>query len=180
MSQPVVIVLASGKGERFAASGGTAPKLKALLAGKPLLEWTLDAVKASGLRWHVEQGAHPGMGDSIAAGVRATRDASGWLILPGDLPLIQPQTLVAVADALAHYDVVVPHYNGQRGHPVGFGETCETALRSLSGMNGAQSIVRAEAAVDAVHDMSIDDEGIVIDVDTVADLRAAELRLAAR
>jgi hypothetical protein len=31
---PVVIVLAAGRGERFAASGGTVHKLQALLAGK--------------------------------------------------------------------------------------------------------------------------------------------------
>jgi molybdenum cofactor cytidylyltransferase len=180
MGSPVVIVLASGRGERFVASGGQGSKLQALLAGKPVLEWTLDAVKASGLRWHVEKAPHAGMGDSIAAAVRATSDAAGWLILPGDLPLVLPQTLRSVADALVHFDVVVPHYRGERGHPVGFGETCETALRGLSGPNGAQSIVRAEAAVDAVHDMEIDDVGIVTDIDTVADLRAAERIAAAR
>jgi molybdenum cofactor cytidylyltransferase len=176
----VVIVLASGRGDRFVASGGQGSKLKALLAGKPVLDWTLEAVKDSGLRWHVESAGHAGMGDSIAAAVRATKDASGWLILPGDLPLIQPDTLVAVANALAHFDVIVPHYRGQRGHPVAFGETCETALRALSGPNGAQSIVRAEAAVGAVHDMEIDDVGIVTDIDTVADLRDAERILASR
>lgn len=180
MGSPVVIVLASGRGERFAASGGQGSKLQAPLAGKAVLDWTLDAVKASGLRWHVERAAHAGMGDSIAAAVRATSDASGWLILPGDLPLIQPDTLRAVADALAHFDVVVPHYRGQRGHPVGFGETCETALCSLKGPQGAQSIVRAEATVDAVHDMEIDDVGIVTDIDTLADLREAERLIAAR
>ncbi len=180
MSQVVVLVLASGKGDRFIASGGTGPKLQALLAGKPVLEWTLDAVKASGLRWHLERAQHAGMGDSIAAAVRATKDASGWLILPGDLPLIRPEALQAVADALAQHDVVVPHYRGQRGHPVGFGDTCEPALRALTGPNGAQSIVRAEAAVGAVHDMEIDDDGIVVDIDTLADLRAAEQLLAAR
>ena len=30
---PTVLVLASGRGERFAASGGDVPKLQALLAG---------------------------------------------------------------------------------------------------------------------------------------------------
>jgi hypothetical protein len=53
-NSPVVIVLASGRGERFVAAGGTGSKLKALLAGKPVLERTLDAVRASGLPWHVE------------------------------------------------------------------------------------------------------------------------------
>jgi GTP:adenosylcobinamide-phosphate guanylyltransferase len=31
-----------------------------------------------------------------------------------------------------------------------------------------------------VHDMEIDDDGIVVDIDTLADLRAAEQLLAAR
>ena len=78
---PTVVVLASGRGERFIASGGSTHKLKALLAGKPLLQHTLDAVKASGLPWHLEDAGHPGMGDSIAAGVRATSGAAGWMIL---------------------------------------------------------------------------------------------------
>jgi molybdenum cofactor cytidylyltransferase len=180
MSSPVVIVLASGRGERFLASGGQGSKLQAPLAGKAVLEWTLDAVKASGLRWHLEQAQHAGMGDAIAAAVRATPGAWGWLILPGDLPLVRPDSLLAVADALNHYDVVVPHYEGQRGHPVGFRDVCESALRELSGAHGAHAVVRAQAAVDAVHDLSIDDVGIVTDIDTVVDLREAEAMVGAR
>ncbi|MGH8803408.1 MAG: NTP transferase domain-containing protein, partial [Polaromonas sp.] len=52
-SLPVVIVLAAGRGERFAASGGQVHKLDALLAGKRVLDHVLDAVRASGLPCHV-------------------------------------------------------------------------------------------------------------------------------
>lgn len=180
MSSPVVIVLASGKGERFVASGGSGNKLHAMLGGKRVIDWTIQAAKDSGLRWHVEEAAHEGMGDCISAAVKAARDATGWLILPGDLPLIQPSTLVAVAESMEHHDVVVPHFRGERGHPVGFDHVCESALRALHGPTGAQSVVRAEAAVDGVFDLELDDEGIVTDVDTVGDLRIAERRLALR
>jgi molybdenum cofactor cytidylyltransferase len=180
MSLPVVLILASGRGSRFTASGGQGNKLHAMLGGRRVIDWTLDAVKASGLRWHVEEGPHEGMGDSIAAAVRATSDASGWLVLPADLPLIQPSTLAAVADALAHHDVVVPHHDGQRGHPVGFDRVCESALRQLRGEVGAQSVLRAYAAAGGVGDLELDDEGIVLDIDTVSDLRAIESRLGAR
>ena len=73
---PVVLVLASGRGDRFVASGGQVHKLRALLAGVPVLEHTLAAVRASGLPWHLEDAGHPGMGDSIAAepGGRPRRD----------------------------------------------------------------------------------------------------------
>ena len=97
---PTVIVLASGRGERFRASGGTQHKLSALLGGRPVLARTLEAVRASGLPWHLEDAGHAGMGDSIAAGVRSTPNDVGWLILPADLPLIQSATLVQVAQAL--------------------------------------------------------------------------------
>ena len=48
LNPPTVLILASGRGERFKASGGTVHKLQALLAGKPVLQHTLDAVRASG------------------------------------------------------------------------------------------------------------------------------------
>jgi molybdenum cofactor cytidylyltransferase len=74
MKSPIVLILASGRGERFIASGGQGSKLDALLAGKRVLDWTLDAVRATGLPYHVEAGGHAGMGDSIAAAVAATQD----------------------------------------------------------------------------------------------------------
>lgn len=174
----VVLVLASGRGERFVASGGRGSKLKALLAGKPVLEHTLDAVRASGLQFHVEDAGHPGMGDSIAAAVRATRDAGGWLVLPGDLPLVKAQTLSAVARALVRGEVqvVVPVCRGERGHPVGFTAACGDALAALVGAKGAAAIVKSNTVVE----LPLDDEGILVDVDTVEALAQAEWLLQLR
>ena len=174
MNSPVVLVLASGRGERFVASGGTGSKLQALLAGRPVLEHTLAAVRASGLPFHVEDAGHPGMGDSIAAGVRATSGAGGWLVLPGDLPLVAPQSLRAVADALQRASIVVPVYRGTRGHPVGFAAQHGPALQALTGTEGAAAIVRAAQPLK----LELDDEGVVTDVDTLDDLARAERLLA--
>lgn len=178
--RPTVLVLASGRGERFAASGGRVHKLQALLAGKTVLQHTLDAVAASGLPWHLESAGHPGMGDTIAAAVRATPDAAGWLILPGDLPLVQADTLRAVADALAHHAVVLPAFQGRRGHPVGFSAACRAGLLDLKGNQGAALVVRAQQAINSVALLALDDVGIVTDIDTVEDLARAEELLAAR
>jgi molybdenum cofactor cytidylyltransferase len=174
-TSPIVIVLASGRGERFVAAGGTGSKLRALLAGKPVLERTLDAVRASGLAWHVEGAGHPGMGDSIAAAVRATRDAPGWLILPGDLPLVRAATLRAVAAALdGRVNAVQPNYRGERGHPVGFAAGCGPQLAALEGNLGASSVLRSMRAIDSVADLAVDDAGVVTDIDTPAALAQAE------
>lgn len=165
----MVVVLASGRGERFVASGGQGSKLRALLAGKPVLEHTLAAVRASGLPFHVEDAGHPGMGDSIAAGVRATADAGGWLVLPGDLPLIAPASLRAVAAALENASIVLPMHRGTRGHPVGFAAGHGPALQALQGSEGAAAIVRAAQPLR----LELDDPGIVTDIDTVEDLARA-------
>ena len=180
-TQPVVLILASGRGERFLASGGQTHKLKALLAGKPVLQHTLDTVRASGLPWHLEDAGHPGMGDSIAAAVRAHANAPGWLVLPGDLPLVKASTLLRVAQAMAEAqerpggtggvaDVVVPEFRGQRGHPVGFSAACGPALMALTGDKGAAAVVKSHR----VQALPVGDEGCVTDVDTLAALQAAE------
>lgn len=180
-NSPVVIVLASGRGERFIAAGGTGSKLQALLAGQPVLSRTLDAVRASGLPWHLEDIGHPGMGDSIAAAVRATPDAPGWLILPGDLPLVRPETLQAVAAALSgRVNAVQPQYRGERGHPVGFAAGCGAQLAALEGGLGASSVLRSMRAIDSVADLEVDDVGVVTDIDTPEALARAQALWLAR
>ncbi len=183
---PTVLILASGRGERFLASGGTTHKLKALLAGKAVLQHTLDAVKASGLPWHLEDAGHPGMGDSIAAAVRKTSEAVGWLILPADLPLIQPATLLLVAQALQTHPVVLPCYAAagnkndknepQRGHPVGFSAVCKQDLLKLDGNKGAAGVIVSYSAIKLI----VNDLGVVTDIDTVDDLARAEAMLKSR
>lgn len=175
---PTVIVLASGRGERFRAAGGEGAKLLALLGGKTVLARTLDAVQASGLPWHLEDAGHPGMGDSIAAAVRATPDAAGWLILPGDLPLVQPATLRRVAAALGKgMQAAQPHYGEERGHPVAFARDCFAALADLKGNQGAAPVLRALNAINSVAEVPVDDIGIVTDIDTPDALARAETLL---
>jgi molybdenum cofactor cytidylyltransferase len=180
-SLPTVIVLASGRGERFIASGGSGSKLQALLAGKAVLEHTLANVRASGLPWHLEDVGHPGMGDSIAAAVRRTAGAAGWLILPGDLPLVRPVTLRQVAAALAGTaHAAHPSWRGERGHPVGFARECGEALMALTGNVGAAPVLKALRAAGRVADIDVDDAGIVADIDTVEALARAEALLGTR
>ncbi|MBV6848774.1 nucleotidyltransferase family protein [Xanthomonas euvesicatoria] len=182
---PVVIVLAAGRGQRFACSGGVTHKLDALLGGLPVLERVLRSVAASGLPYHVVQPASgrsvetDGMGDSIARGVTATANAAGWLILPGDLPLVRTQSLTAVAQGLATHPVVLPIWNRRQGHPVGFGRDCRAALMALGGDEGAAAIVRAHRQAGMVLALQLNDPGIAMDIDTLDDLARAERLLAA-
>jgi len=176
---PTVLILAAGRGERFRAASGT-DKLQELLLGRRVRDWVTQAARDSGLPWHVVEAAHtahissPGMGDSIACGVAATTGAAGWLILPADLPLIQADSLQAVAQALQNHTVVMPFCAGQRGHPVGFGPLARDELLALRGDGGAAPVVAAWKVRGEVCALDLDDIGCITDVDTPAALRAAE------
>lgn len=175
----MLLILAAGSGSRFLASGGASHKLAARIGDASVLEHAIRNAEESGLQWHVVNTGEggPGMGDSIAAGVRATASGNGWLVIPGDLPLVRPRSLVRVASALAlatDHDVVVPRFHGMQGHPVGFVQGLREQLLALSGDKGASSVVRAARERHRVLDLELDDEGIVTDVDTVDDLRHAE------
>jgi len=184
-SDPVVVVLAAGQGQRFRASGAQTGKLQARLHGRSVLEHTLAAVAASGLgAVLVENGPlwrSEGMGHSIARGVALSPDACGWLILPGDLPAVAPASLRAVAQALqALGGVVRPQIDGQWGHPVGFSAAWRDQLLQLTGDSGAQSVVRAAQGPNPLHPLELDDWGALADTDTLADLSAVAARLAQR
>ena len=115
----------------------------------------------------------------------STPDAPGWLVLPGDLPLVLPETLRTIAAALANPDcaVAVPVYRGERGHPVGFAPDCLQGLQgllALAGEQGAASVVRQQAQQGRMRLVDVDDAGTVTDVDTVQDLERAAVLLAER
>lgn len=187
--RPAVIVLAAGEGSRFSGPGH---KLEQQLGpnGETLLARTLRHAIETELRVVVvcsEKLApmvlnhmaardtviihaahrHQGMGLSISAGVEATGDANGWLVLPGDMPLVQPSTILAVADALNQYPVAYAQHRGRRGHPVGFSAELYSELIALRGDEGARRIVARYPA----EGIELDDPGALLDIDTQADLQ---------
>ena len=168
--------LASGQVEPGDAERGALSKPQAMLAGSTALARTLAALRASGLPWHLEDAGHSGMGDSIAAGVRAVAGSPAWLILPGDLPLIRASTPRRIATAPAELDMVVPLVQSQRGHPVRFSARCGSELMRLKGANGASTAVRARDAAEWL----LDDIGCIVDIDTRQHLQQAEHLLARR
>jgi molybdenum cofactor cytidylyltransferase len=107
-----------------------------------------------------------GMGYSIAMGVTARANAGGWLILPGDMPLVQPASIAAVARELVQHPIVCAQYKGRRGHPVGFAAELYSELALLTGDDGARRLVSRYPALG----LELDDPGVLVDVDTQGDL----------
>jgi molybdenum cofactor cytidylyltransferase len=193
-NEPAVVVLAAGAGSRYR---GTRHKLSEPLGRDSVLVRTLRNALASELpvvlvvseslvgeaRGLVDPGdcvvvdassqASWGMGDSIAAGVSIHASAGGWLVLPGDMPFVQPATLRAVAEALDQQPIAYAQHHGRRGHPVGFAAELFSELVVLKGDEGARRLL-ARYPTAAVE---LDDAGVLFDIDTVDDLEAARRRL---
>ena len=188
--RPAVIVLAAGKGARFL---GTDHKLAQSLGSLTVLGTTLQHAIASHLQVVVvtterladaarrsvaardvivvpeaDAKGHSGlgMGYSIGVGVAARPDAGGWLILPGDMPQVQPVTLQAVARQLDQHAVAYAQFRGRRGHPVGFSAELYSELTALTGDEGARRLVARYPAFG----VEVDDAGVLVDVDTLEDL----------
>lgn len=113
--------------------------------------------------------AHAGMGASLAWGVAATAQATGWIVALADMPFIQPATCQQVATALQRGALLAaPVYRGQRGHPVGFADRLGAALRGLTGDQGARDVLSAHK--DQLRLIETDDAGVIHDIDVAADI----------
>lgn len=193
---PAIVVLAAGLGSRFR---GTSHKLEQALGGStvfgctlahaiathlPTVVVTTDALAAMARRYVASRDVvvlpmvgsdsdQPlGMGYSIASGVAARPDARGWLVLPADMPHVTTETLLDVARCLPEHPVAYAQYNGRRGHPVAFAAELFTELATLSGDEGARRLIARYPA----HAVEVDDPGVLLDVDTEADLEQARHR----
>ena len=113
--------------------------------------------------------AGEGMGTSLAAGVRATPDADGWIVALADMPFVRPDTIRTVAKALREgASIAAPSFQGKRGHPVGFARRFYGELSSLRGDDGARQFLKQHA--DWVTLFEVDDPGVLRDIDKPSDL----------
>jgi len=196
---PTVVVLAAGAGSRYQGPG---PKLAQAFGAANVLSHTLDAVVSSGLSLVVVTVAslvdvarsvvasrdivllppvgsasrEPlGEGFSIAAGVSARPHAPGWLILPGDMPLVRPETLRAVASGLDAAPVAYARHRGRQGFPVGLSAELYSELVLLAGDEGLRRVLVRYPS----HAVEVSDPAVLDDINTAADLERLRLRLSA-
>ena len=128
-----------------------------------------DLLEQEGCRVTVCPHAARGMGASLAHGVGACRNVDGWLVALADMPSIKTATIALVVRELeAGRDLIAPTYQGQRGHPVGFGKRVGAQLAALDGDAGARDIIVAHKGELVL--IECDDPGILQDIDRKSDL----------
>jgi molybdenum cofactor cytidylyltransferase len=113
------------------------------------------------------------MADSLVIAVQyasaLSTTARGYVIALADMPFIAPSTINEVANQLSlGAEIVIPTFQGKRGHPVGFSANYRDALLSVRGDQGARSVIKQDD--DKVHLLACEDAGVLADIDTPDDL----------
>jgi len=180
MAEPLVTVLAAGRGERF--GGG---KLDAPCAGKPLGRWALDAAEAAGLGpgtivvgpagagyaagWTglVNPAPEAGLGSSLALAARAALEdgAETLLVLLADMPLVEPAFLRQLAATAPPAATRQP--DGRAGVPALLDRALLEKAAMLTGDRGAGPLLSGAALLEPP-------PGTLRDVDTREDLVEVE------
>jgi molybdenum cofactor cytidylyltransferase len=180
------VVLAAGRASRM----GGPHKLLETWRGAPLVAHVIDAIAAAGLPPPLVVLGHQaaavraalagrsvqfieaadwqdGMGRSLAAGIAAVPAAwDAALVCLADMPRVEPALIAALAAAPG--EVVLPEFQGRRGHPVRWPRAAFPQLLALTGDVGGRAVLAdfAVRALPAPSDACLDD------IDTPAALEA--------
>jgi molybdenum cofactor cytidylyltransferase len=179
------IVLAAGKSERMGR-----PKALLPLRGKTFLENILAAISSSPVeetcvvvghhRDEIERHVVPpariifnpdyeqGMITSLQAGISSLPSrTSGALLFLVDHPLVDSETIALLVRKVGADRIVLPTFEGRRGHPVLFGSAILQEILGLSASQGANIVVHKDP--DRIVEVSVNSPGILVDVDTPED-----------
>lgn len=179
------IVLAAGQARRFGEC-----KQLALVNGKPLLQHSLDTLRESRVddvvvvlgayaneireqiqfrdeRIVVNPDHEKGMSTSIQAGLRAI-DSDATFIVLADQPFVAAKTYDVLIDEYrrSRAKVIIPAYNGFRGNPVLVDKSLFSEMMEIRGDIGCRAIFGNHE----VTKVAVDDRGVLIDIDTPADV----------
>lgn len=178
------------------------PKQAVKIQGKPMLQRVVDAFLSSrldevvvvvrpGLPWKPRPSARlrivmnprfeEGISSSVRLGVKATNSESEAVVIGlGDKPLLLPSTIDRIVSTYRRSEskVVVPVLRGVRGNPILFHRSLFPELLRLKGDVGAKAVIKRHSK--SVLEVPVEDDGVLVDVDTPRDVRTAEKALAAR
>ena len=117
----------------------------------------------------INQDPERGMLSSLQTGLEFLKDAERVLFLPLDYPAIHEETVAALC-AAAMATVVMPRFEGRRGHPVLISQSVVRQLLALPLEGAARDVIRSHNPT--VQYVDVNDPAILMDVDTPEDYRA--------
>ena len=136
-------------------------------------EEVIKTIAAKPVKLVVNPDYEQGMSTSIIAGLNLvdSRTQAVMLIL-GDQPLINSQTINRLIEAFYNHDkgIVIPTYQGRRGHPTIFTIKYREKLLGLKGDIGGRQIVKDHPG--DILEVTVNSESIVTDIDTINDYQS--------
>jgi len=191
------VVLAAGQSRRM----GDVNKLLAEVDGLPMVRATVAQVTAAGVRPVLVVTGHEaervraalteqaegaglefvhnpqyadGLSTSLACGVAALdEDVDAALVCLADMPRVRArdiERLVAAYDPLEGRSICVPTRRGKRGNPVLWDRRFFAEMTAVRGDVGARHLIGEHQ--DAVCEVAMDHDGVLLDVDSPQALRA--------
>jgi molybdenum cofactor cytidylyltransferase len=123
-----------------------------------------------GLRIVVNQAYGQGMAGSLREGLSAVdQESDAALIVLGDQPFLQPQTLLQIIDGYlrSRAQMVVPTYQGERGNPVLLDRSVFPEAMVLEGDVGCRAIFAKH--LEDIFKVEVEDMGVLLDLDDPAE-----------
>jgi CTP:molybdopterin cytidylyltransferase MocA len=132
----------------------------------------LPQIEECGASWIRNYQWEQGMFSSVKAGVAAIGGSTRcFLVMPVDIPMVEPATidkLVDVFDQSGKF-VCYPTFRGKRGHPPLISTQYRYEILQWENPGGLGGFLKQKRA-DAI-DVDVEDEGILLDIDTPEDYR---------
>ena len=146
-----IVILAAGKGTRMRSS---TPKVLHEVAGKSLLAHVLDTARAlnpdrihvvigyggdevrqrlasDDIHW-IEQAQQLGTGHAVQQAIPSVANGAELLVMYGDVPLIRPQTLQRLVDAMPQFPLAL--LTAELDDPAGYGRILRDDTDSVHGI----------------------------------------------
>lgn len=180
------VILAAGYSSRM---GDLKPILK--VDGKTVLERITDTFKYGGItdiyvvlgysadkilsnyaykdevNITINENFKEGMFSSVKhAATKIGKGFDAFFLTPADYPLINPITVRKMISQFepSKMETVYPTYKGERGHPCLISTQLIDEILSWSGEMGLRGVLQKHE--DKSHEIAVDDEGILLDMDT--------------
>jgi len=188
-----LVLVSAGRSSRMGF-----PKALARVDGRPLIEWHFKHSTSAGigklilvLGYHEARIVHEirrrgllekyplrlvrnpdpkgDMFSSVKRGLKQHDGFSPVFFLPVDTPVCSPDTYQQLLDADSDDSVLVPTFEGKRGHPPLFQPEFVERLRNATPAEGIRSLYQNEDIT--ISDVPTNDPSVLFDLDTPADLR---------
>jgi molybdenum cofactor cytidylyltransferase len=121
-----------------------------------------------------------GMAHSLANGISQTQNWEAALVMLGDMPFVEANTIEAILNTYAAHKnhntnpapIIVPCLGEKLGHPVLFSQRYFAEIANLTGDRGARPVI--DARPENLIKLPITDKGVLLDIDRPTDLPASD------